>query len=181
MKRARRYAILTIHRYRSEPSEAVRFTTTGSVLLIEVKWIAPGNGYTQAAQVRLAVFVTEQGYPQELEFDELDESAWHLVLLDGEVPVAAARLVTLSPGVLKPGRIAVLKKYRKQHLGARLMEEILKKAEELGARELRIGAQVQARGFYEKCGFSVCGEPIYMDVHIPHIDMIRRLGGKNFG
>lgn len=143
--------------------------------MIEAKWIAPGHGFEQAAQVRTAVFVAEQGYPREMEFDELDETAWHLILLDEGAPVAAARLVALSPGVFKPGRIAVLKQYRKQRLGARLMEEILKKAESLGARELRIGAQVQARGFYEKSGFRVCGEPVYMDGHIPHIDMIRQM------
>lgn len=143
--------------------------------MIEAKWIAPGHSYDQAAQVRLAVFVTEQGYPRELEFDDLDETAWHLTLLDGDMPVAAARLVILSPGVLKPGRIAVLKEYRKQHLGARLMEELLKKAGQLGAKELHIGAQVQAQGFYEKFGFHVCGEPVYMDVHIPHVDMIREM------
>ena len=68
--------------------------------------------------------------------------------------------------------------YRKQHLGARLLEELLKKAEELGARELHIGAQVQAQGFYEKFGFHTCGEPVYMDVHIPHVDMVRHLSGE---
>lgn len=156
-------------------SGAVRFQTTGSVFLIEAKWIGPGNGYDQAAQVRMAVFVTEQGYPKELEFDELDGAAWHLVLLHGDAPVAAARLVTLSTGVLKPGRIAVLREYRKQHLGARLMKEILKKAEELGACELQIGAQIQAQGFYEKFGFHACGKPVYMDVHIPHVDMVREM------
>lgn len=147
--------------------------------MIEAKWIAPGKGHEQAAQVRLAVFVAEQGYPKELEFDELDETAWHLVLLDGAAPVAAARLVTLSPGVLKPGRIAVLRAYRKQRLGARLMEELLKKAEQLGARELHIGAQVQARGFYERFGFQACAGPAYLDVHIPHIDMIREMKAVN--
>ena len=120
--------------------------------MIKAKWSAPGEEYSQAAQVRLAVFVAEQGYPKDLE--------------------------TLSPGVLKPGRIAVLREYRKQHLGARLMEELLKKAEELGARELHIGAQVQAQGFYEKFGFHTCGEPVYMDVHIPHVDMVRHLSGE---
>ena len=135
--------------------------------MIEAKWSAPGEAYSPAAQVRLAVFVEEQGYPKELEFDELDSGAWHLTLFDGETPVAA-----------KPGRIAVLREYRKQHLGARLMEELLKKAEELGAHELHIGAQVQAQGFYEKFGFHTCGEPVYMDVHIPHVDMVRYLGGE---
>lgn len=52
------------------------------------------------------------------------------------------------------------------------------KAEELGARELHIGAQVQAQGFYEKFGFHTCGEPVYMDVHIPHVDMVRHLSGE---
>lgn len=143
--------------------------------MIEAKWVAPGGAYEPAAQVRRAVFVEEQGYPLELEFDALDETAWHLVLLEGGSPVAAARLAELEPGVWKPGRIAVLQEHRKRHLGARLMEEILQKARALGARELHIGAQVQAQGFYEKFGFHTCGGPIYMDVHIPHIDMIRRL------
>ena len=114
--------------------------------MIKAKWSAPGEEYSQAAQVRLAVFVAEQGYPKDLEFDELDSGAWHLTLFDGASPVAAARLVTLSPGVLK--------------------------------RELHIGAQVQAQGFYEKFGFHTCGEPVYMDVHIPHVDMVRHLSGE---
>lgn len=143
--------------------------------MIEAKWIPPGGGYEEAARVRTAVFVEEQGYSRALEFDELDQTAWHLVLLHGGAPVAAARLVTVSPGVLKPGRIAVLQEYRKQRLGARLMEEILIKAQALGARELHIGAQVQAQGFYEKFGFRVCGEPAYLDAHIPHVDMIRAM------
>ena len=58
--------------------------------MIEAKWSAPGEAYSPAAQVRLAVFVEEQGYPKELEFDELDSGAWHLTLFDGETPVAAA-------------------------------------------------------------------------------------------
>ena len=47
-----------------------------------------------------------------------------------------------------------------------------------GAFGNAFGAQVQAQGFYEKFGFHTCGEPVYMDVHIPHVDMVRHLSGE---
>ena len=114
--------------------------------MIKAKWSAPGEEYSQAAQVRLAVFVAEQGYPKDLEFDELDSGAWHLTLFDGASPVAAARLVTLSPGVLKLGGLPCCGNTASSILVHASWKSSSKKAEELGARELHIGAQVQAHG-----------------------------------
>lgn len=134
-------------------------------------WYARGEDYPLARSIRLDVFVTEQEYPVELEFDELDNDSYHLVLTDDDKPVATARLAELSEGVFKPGRIAVLKEYRGKNIGAKLMELIIEKAVSLGAKELHISAQTYAVGFYEKFGFKTVGDE-YMDEHIPHIDMV---------
>lgn len=134
-------------------------------------WYAPGEDYPLSREVREEVFVREQEYPIELEFDEADENCWHLVLTDNEKAIATARLLKLSEGVFKPGRIAVLKEYRGKNIGAELLTLIIEKAKEMGAKELHIGAQTYAVGFYEKFGFKTTGEE-YMDEHIPHIDMI---------
>lgn len=134
-------------------------------------WYAPGEDYPLSREIREEVFVREQEYPIELEFDEADENCWHLVLTDNEKAVATARLLKLSEGVFKPGRIAVLKEYRGKNIGAELLTLIIEKAKEMGAKELHIGAQTYAVGFYEKFGFKTTGEE-YMDEHIPHIDMI---------
>ncbi len=137
-------------------------------------WYAPGKDYPLSREIREEVFVREQEYPIELEFDEADESCWHLVLTDNEKAIATARLLKLSEGVFKPGRIAVLKEYRGKNIGAELLTLIIEKAKEMGAKELHIGAQTYAVGFYEKFGFKTTGEE-YMDEHIPHIDMIAYL------
>lgn len=137
-------------------------------------WYAPGEDYPLSREIREEVFVKEQKYPIELEFDEADENCWHLVLTDNEKAIATARLLKLSEGVFKPGRIAVLKEYRGKNIGAELLTLIIEKAKEMGAKELHIGAQTYAVGFYEKFGFKTTGEE-YMDEHIPHIDMITYL------
>lgn len=137
-------------------------------------WYAPGKDYPLSREIREEVFVREQEYPIELEFDEADENCWHLVLTDNEKAIATARLLKLSEGVFKPGRIAVLKEYRGKNIGAELLTLIIEKAKEMGAKELHIGAQTYAVGFYEKFGFKTTGEE-YMDEHIPHIDMIAYL------
>lgn len=137
-------------------------------------WYAPGEDYPLSREIREEVFVREQEYPVEQEFDEADENCWHLVLTDNEKAVATARLLKLSEGVFKPGRIAVLKEYRGKNIGAELLTLIIEKAKEMGAKELHIGAQTYAVGFYEKFGFKTTGEE-YMDEHIPHIDMIAYL------
>lgn len=137
-------------------------------------WYAPGEDYPLSREIREEVFVREQEYPIELEFDEADENCWHLVLTDNEKAIATARLLKLSEGVFKPGRIAVLKEYRGKNIGAGLLTLIIEKAKEMGAKELHIGAQTYAVGFYEKFGFKTTGEE-YMDEHIPHIDMIAYL------
>lgn len=137
-------------------------------------WYAPGEDYPLSREIREEVFVREQEYPIELEFDEADENCWHLVLTDNEKAIATARLLKLSEGVFKPGRIAVLKEYRGKNIGAELLTLIIEKSKEMGAKELHIGAQTYAVGFYEKFGFKTTGEE-YMDEHIPHIDMITYL------
>ena len=48
------------------------------------------------------------------------------------------------------GRIAVERDYRKQHIGSLVLKKLEEKARELGARELQLSAQVQARDFMRK-------------------------------
>ena len=88
-------------------------------------WYAPGEDYPLSREIREEVFVREQEYPIELEFDEADENCWHLVLTDNEKAIATARLLKLSEGVFKPGRIAVLKEYRGKNIGAELLTLII--------------------------------------------------------
>ena len=59
----------------------------------------------------------EQGFQNE--FDDIDSTATHLVLFDGDVPAAVCRFFPgEEPGVYIFGRLAVRKDYRGRHLGS---------------------------------------------------------------
>lgn len=133
-------------------------------------WYEAGEDYAPAAEVRLHVFVEEQGYTEEEEFDEHDKTCPHLVLFDGETPVATGRLFLLSDGTAKIGRIAVEKAYRGQHLGAKIVTLLMERSKEMGAKRAYVSAQSYAVPFYNKFGFKEYGDE-YLDGRIPHRDM----------
>jgi len=127
----------------------------------------------EARNIRQQVFVTEQGFQQE--FDNIDSIATHLVIFEGEVAVATARLFkgkTEKDFIV--GRIAVLPEYRKQHLGAKIMELLENKVQELGGKTIYLLAQCRAQNFYEKQGYQAQGETT-MDEACPHINMAKTL------
>lgn len=122
-------------------------------------------------QVREPVFVREQGVPLEMEQDDDDVMAYHLLALDdAQRPVGTARLL----GTGQIGRMAVLSEWRGQGVGGALLEGLLKRAEETGLGKLFLHAQTSAEGFYAKAGFSPVGR-IFHEAGIPHRKMIFNL------
>jgi predicted GNAT family N-acyltransferase len=71
--------------------------------------------------------------------------------------------------------VAVLKEFRGRRLGDMVMRMLMVKAHDMGAAEVFVGAQCRAQGFYEKLGFTVCGEE-YDDEGVPHLPMKAVLG-----
>lgn len=126
-----------------------------------------------AFRVRIAVFVDEQGIPREEELDELDGTAIHCVGYGDGAPVAAGRLV-LADDYGKIGRMAVLASHRGRGLGAAVLAALEAEGAARGIREFRLSAQLSARGFYDRLGYTDVGD-VYDEVGIPHIAMQRRL------
>lgn len=140
--------------------------------MLEYKWFDGGVIDDSFRNLRIEIFVKEQGVPEENEFDSFDLEVPHLVIfLDGEA-VATGRNIPYGENTVKIGRIAVKKEKRGLHLGEKIVFELLRKAKEDGAKTVRVGAQTHAVGFYEKCGFELLGTPEYMEENIPHYDMI---------
>ncbi|GAI46154.1 unnamed protein product, partial [marine sediment metagenome] len=71
-------------------------------------------------------------------------------------------------------RIAVLKTYRGQGIGKRIIAASLGLAKTKGALEVILDSQQSATGFYEKLGFRQEGE-LFEEVGIPHIAMTKKL------
>ena len=117
--------------------------------------------------IRRAVFIEEQNVPEELEWDEEDLSAFHFLFYNSQgEALACARL--LRQGQI--GRIAVLKPYRHQGIGSKLLKHIIGFSEKNQISPLFLYAQNHAISFYQKHGFHVKGNE-FIDAGIPHHKM----------
>lgn len=143
---------------------------------IERRWLRAPEDLSQPFLVRIRVFCDEQGYAREVELDETDDTAWHLLLTADGLPAGAGRLYWRDADrrIMGIGRLAVEKVWRGQGFGRLLVEEMENRARHLGAVSVFLDAQTRAIGFYERLGYAVCGEE-HMDGHVPHKMMNKRL------
>lgn len=127
-----------------------------------------------ALRIREAVFVEEQGVPLDLEIDDYDGIAWHVLAFEDEVPVGTARLISLDASRVKIGRVATLKAHRGKGIASKLVKLLMEYARREGFTEAVLDSQLEAMPLYEKLGFVAEG-PIFMDADIPHRRMTRKL------
>jgi predicted GNAT family N-acyltransferase len=127
--------------------------------------------------VRTRVFVEEQGVPAEVEQDERDATAVHGLSRDdaGRV-VATGRLLpdAAGPGRALVGRMAAEAAVRGRGHGAAVLAVLEREAAARGQSSVELHAQAAARGFYERAGYAVVGEP-YEEVGITHVTMVKQL------
>ena len=139
--------------------------------MVTGKFVRGDGDLRQVHQVRMRVFVQEQGFPEQEEMDALDARAIHCLLYDDAGrPAATGRLYIDDEGYWRLGRVCVVREKRGQQLGDLLMRMLLDKALNAGARHFRLSAQKQAQGFYARYGFSPFGEE-YLDGGVPHVEM----------
>ena len=116
--------------------------------------------------VRRRVFIEEQGVPEPLDLDGLDDGAIHLLARrDGE-PVGTLRLRP-SGSRAKVERVAVLAPLRDEGIGRALMDAVHQLARGEGLEVLELHAQVPVIGFYERLGYQAYG-PVFLDANIEH-------------
>lgn len=138
-------------------------------------WHALAEG---ARQVRTEVFLQEQRIPVEMEWDEEDAKAVHVVAYNRlGMPLATGRLLQHAPGVARVGRMAVNRVQRGAGLGRDLLHALLQAAEQRGDREVMLHAQRSAEGFYAGEGFVPHGAP-FDEAGIPHVEMVKPLAGQ---
>ncbi|MEV0095668.1 GNAT family N-acetyltransferase [Streptomyces sp. NPDC050738] len=126
--------------------------------------------------VRKEVFVVEQGVPAELEYDDRDAGALHVLAVGADGPLGTGRLLSgiEEDGVGSLGRLAVAKAARGLGVGVALVRAIEDAARERGFTAVDLHAQTHALGFYERLGYAAYG-PEFPDAGIPHRAMRRAL------
>ena len=132
----------------------------------------------EAAAIRKAVFVDEQGFVDE--FDGTDDAATHIVLYNDDEPIACCRFFAgAEAGAYVIGRFAVLKERRKQGAGTLLLKEAERQIREAGGKRITLAAQVRAKGFYAKAGYAARGGE-FLEQDYPHVRMEKLLGDSRW-
>lgn len=120
--------------------------------------------------VRGIVFCSDQAVPYDLERDEYDCSAIHIL---GEVngePAAAGRIRAVD-GWAKLERISVRRRFRGHGFGHRLTDFMVAVGKQSGFTLFKMHAQAHLENFYHSHGFRARGK-IFNEAGIDHILMV---------
>ncbi|CDZ96526.1 GNAT domain [Phaffia rhodozyma] len=118
--------------------------------------------FKRCMDVRLKVFVDEQGYDPKIEQDEYDHTSAHFLLVHTPTSEAVGN-VRFYPPSNKLGRLAVLPAFRSYKLGAKLVDHVtlyaIEQARQRGEKEAVVmcHSQAHAIGFYEKVFLTFLG------------------------
>ncbi len=139
---------------------------------ITIKEVRTAEELEQAQAIRVKVFEEEQGLPHEVNIDGADQAASHLLVLDGEVPVATARLTIVAAGQGRLARIAVLSSHRGMGLGKHLIQELETMGRRGGLHTPCLEPHAHLEGFYRALGYEkVAGS---VDVAGHHLIRMRK-------
>ncbi|MGG3494226.1 GNAT family N-acetyltransferase [Peribacillus simplex] len=143
---------------------------------MDSKRITTENDLKIAFHIRKEVFVEEQGFQLESEFDEFDTLnalSEHILVYYNEQPVGTGRLRVVD-GLGKLERICILEPYRKFGLGKIIIKTLEEIAKEMELSLVKLHGQTQAEGFYKKLGYQTSSD-VFMEDGGPHLLMKKEL------
>jgi len=120
---------------------------------ISIRKVSTAEELQQAQEIRVRVFEEEQGFPHEVNIDGVDRAASHVLVFDGEVPVATARLTVVAEGEGMITRIAVLPSHRGKGLGRHLVQELETMGRNDGLHTFCLEPHAHLEDFYHALGY----------------------------
>lgn len=127
------------------------------------------NDYQDALEVRKAVFVVEQGVPEELEISNEEEGHYFVGLIDDKI-VATARFRVMDE-YIKVERVATLPEYRGRGMAKKLMEAMQEEINKNYELSPILNAQESAVSFYLQLGWKIEGDEFF-EAGIKHFKMV---------
>ena len=141
---------------------------------LNYKLVTSDSELEGAFAVRRQVFVEEQGIPEDVELDEHDTEALHMVVKDGERVIGTARVLFLATGLAKIERMAILQPFRRRGVGREIISFLSEELKNRQVEQLVLHAQYAVVAFYRSCGFEEVGPP-FREVGIKHVKMQKQL------
>ena len=124
-------------------------------MLIQGKLLSFGVDLTEAAYIKRKVFIEEQGFAENLVFDEQEQFAVHALVYQGlnQINAVATGRIVFDGDTCTMNYIAVLNEYRGNHYGDFAVRLLLNKAFNVEIEKIIVNSPLTCIGFYEKIGF----------------------------
>jgi len=123
--------------------------TNFKVFRVSHHWERAGAYY-----VRIQAMARKHHITLEAEFDEHDETdARHILITDGDFPVATCRFYAIDETSAMIGRVVVLPEYERKGLGHIAVSAAENWISELGFSKAYVESRDVATTFYEKMGY----------------------------
>ncbi|KAF9160189.1 hypothetical protein DFQ26_005787 [Actinomortierella ambigua] len=146
-------------------------------MTITVRFVTSPGDLALCHEVRQIVFTDEQGYPADIDIDEIDSECLHWLAYDeaAKKPVGTCRLYQKTPQIGKVGRVAVVNSLRGRGIGRDLMVAVeAKMREDPAVEKIALSSQEPRQGFYLKLGYVAEGD-VYLEDGQPHVYMEKSL------
>jgi len=127
--------------------------------MVAIKAVTTDQDFEAAIGIQLRVFYGEQGIP-EAACHEGNDGACHVLAIDGEKPVATARLICGRDGHGELARVAVLPDYRKGGIGRKLVRALEEIAIREGMHGITLRPHRHLESFYARLGYSRANDSI---------------------
>ena len=131
-----------------------------------------GTAKHKLRKIREKVFVCEWRIPPEYEFDQQDELAFHVLVLDENKEEIATGRITPQGEI---GRIAVEPQFRGPEVYQTLFNALLNIAQQHGLENVSVQCELEGVEYYRQQGFQPVGT-VYMDAGIARQRMACSLG-----
>ncbi len=138
---------------------------------MKVQLVETEEQMQDALSVRDQVFVKEQKFAPEVEYDMYDSIADHIVIYVQGKAVATGRIRNLE-NTAKLERIAVLRDYRGKGIGRMVIDALEEVAQTKGFIKVKLESQAHAQSFYEKLGYHAVSD-VFEEHGVPHLVMIK--------
>ncbi|NMB17917.1 MAG: GNAT family N-acetyltransferase [Erysipelothrix sp.] len=140
---------------------------------LKIKKVQNKKDFEQYLKLRYHIFVEEQHVDPNVEYDKYDRLEREDVVFVGAFinnEIVGGLRFIIEESTIKVGRVVVNRDYRNKNIGKRLMDYVDVYAVNNGVKIAKLGSQLTAVGFYEKCGYSSYGD-VFIDAGIDHIMM----------
>ena len=133
-----------------------------------------------ALEVRRSVFIEEQRIEENIERDDMDSCATHVIAESSGQVLGTGRIVNEEVGSIitaRLGRMAVLKPFRRKGIATLILRALEAEAMRQGFKRVVLHSQLHVQELYEKSGYAVEGSLFY-EAGIEHVTMVKNLTQK---